>query len=192
MKKSMLALAAVTALTALPAVSYADDNMFAFNVGAVSDYRYRGISQSRLDPALQGGVDATLPGGFYAGTWLSTIKWIKDAGGSADIEWDIYGGYKMEVAKDMGIDVGLLRYQYPNHDLGTSPNTTEIYGAFTYQIVTLKYSHSLTNLFGFGDSKNSGYFDFTANIDLGGGFTLTPHVGYQKVHGNNNANYTDG
>ena len=66
----------------------------AFNVGAVTDYRYRGISQTRLEPALQGGADFAHKSGFYVGTWASSIKWIKDAGGDADAEVDIYGGYK--------------------------------------------------------------------------------------------------
>jgi uncharacterized protein (TIGR02001 family) len=62
-------------------------------------YRYRGISQTRLKPALQGGVDYTA-GSFYVGAWVSTIQWIKDGGGKADVEIDIYGGYKFELAKD--------------------------------------------------------------------------------------------
>ena len=62
------------------------DNEVTFNAAVVNDYRYRGYSQSRLDPALQGGADYTHnPTGFYAGTWLSTIKWTKDAGGSGDV-----------------------------------------------------------------------------------------------------------
>lgn len=191
MKKTMLALAALTALGALPTASYADD-MFAFNVGAVTDYRYRGISQTRLKPALQGGIDATLPGGFYAGTWLSTIKWIKDVGGGSSVEWDLYGGYKGEIAKDFGYDVGVLRYQYNSNHLNPSANTTEIYGALTYGQFTAKYSHSVTNLFGFADSKNSGYLDLSANFDVGGGFTLTPHIGHQSVAHNSLATYTDG
>jgi uncharacterized protein (TIGR02001 family) len=79
MKRAILSLATVVAATALPGVAYAD---LAFNVGAVSDYRYRGISQTRLKPAVQGGIDYSI-GGFYVGTWASTIKWIKDAGGDA-------------------------------------------------------------------------------------------------------------
>ena len=63
-------------------------------MGVVTDYRYRGISQSRLKPALQGGVDFAHKSGFYLGTWASTIKWIKDAGGDAPVELDLYGGYK--------------------------------------------------------------------------------------------------
>jgi uncharacterized protein (TIGR02001 family) len=201
MKKSMLTLAAVATLGAMPLASYADD-MFSFNVGAVTDYRYRGISQTRLKPALQGGIDATLPEGFYVGTWASTIKWINDweraagteTGGS--VEWDIYGGWKKEVAKDLTLDVGVLRYQYVGNHLANVPgfanaNTTELYGALSYGVFTAKYSHSITNLFGTPDSKNSGYIDLSANFDIGNGFTLTPHIGYQSVSHNGNFSYTD-
>ena len=76
MKKSVLGMMAAVALASLPAVSYAQ---LAFNVGATTDYRYRGISQSRVKPALQGGVDYAA-GAFYVGAWASTIKWIKDFG----------------------------------------------------------------------------------------------------------------
>ena len=69
------------------------DYTLSYNVGAVTDYRYRGISQSRLKPALQGGVDFAHKSGFYLGTWLSTIRWLKDVpGGMAPMYWDIYGG----------------------------------------------------------------------------------------------------
>ena len=166
------------------------DYTFSYNVGAVSDYRYRGISQSRLKPALQGGIDFAHKSGFYLGTWASTIKWIKDAGGDASVEVDLYGGYKGSL-RDFGYDVGVLRYQYPSHDLAVSPNTTEIYGAGTFGPVTLKYSHAVTNIFGFADSKNSYYLDGSATFDLGGGFSVVPHVGYQKVKNTGAASYTD-
>jgi len=162
-----------------------------FNVGVFSDYRYRGISQTRLKPAIQAGVDYALPAGFYIGAWVSNIKWIKDAGGEANVEVDLYGGYKGEITKDLTFDVGVLRYQYPKNHLATSANTTEIYGALSLGPATLKYSHSVTNLFGFADSKNSGYLDMTVNLDVGNGFTLAPHVGYQKVASNSDYSYTD-
>jgi uncharacterized protein (TIGR02001 family) len=166
------------------------DYTLSYNIGVVSDYRYRGISQSRLKPALQGGADFAHKNGFYVGTWASTIKWIKDAGGDAPVEWDIYGGYKFDL-KGIGLDVGLLRYQYINHDLPVSPNTTEIYLAGTMGAFTLKYSHALTNLFGFADSKRSGYLDASATFDLGNGWSIAPHIGHQKVRNFSMASYTD-
>jgi uncharacterized protein (TIGR02001 family) len=166
------------------------DYTLSYNVGAVTDYRYRGISQTRLKPALQGGADFAHKSGFYLGTWASTIKWIKDAGGDAPVELDLYGGYKGS-AGAVGYDLGLLRYQYPGHDLALSPNTTEVYGAATFGIATLKYSHSATNLFGFADSKNSYYVEAAATFDMGNGFSLVPHIGYQKVKNNDAFSYTD-
>ena len=191
MKKILLTLAAALTVTALPSVSFAEDSPLSFNLGAFTDYRYRGISQTRLKPAIQGGVDYALPAGFYVGAWASNIKWIKDIpGGDAGVEIDLYGGYKGEIQKDLAYDIGVLTYQYPSNNLNPSANTTELYGALTFGPATLKYSHSVTNLFGFTDSKNSGYLDLSATFDVSG-FSVTPHLGYQKVVKNSNASYTD-
>jgi len=129
MKQALLSLAAALAASALPIAAHAD---LAYNIGGATEYRYRGISQSRFKPAVQGGVDFSA-GGFYLGAWASSIKWIKDAGGDASAEVDVYAGYKGEIAKDsLSYDVGVLSYQYPSHQLAVSPVTTEIYGALTF------------------------------------------------------------
>ena len=203
MKKTLLSLAAATVVTSLPIVVHAEDaNPLSFNVSLTSDYRYRGISQSRLKPALQGGADYALPNGFYVGTWASTITWIKDTGqlftppvdtGSAPVEIDFYGGYKGEIQKDFTYDVGVLQYWYPGNHLANvakNANTFEIYGALTYGPATVKYSHSLTTLFGTVDSKGSGYLDVSATFDVAG-FAVTPHVGHQKVKNWDYGSYTD-
>jgi uncharacterized protein (TIGR02001 family) len=186
---SLAAAAAALLATTVAAPAVAADSSVAFNAGAVTDYRYRGISQSRLKPALQGGVDYTA-GGFYAGAWGSTIQWIKDGGGGADVEVDIYGGYKLELAKDTVLDLGVLTYQYPSNGLNPSPNTTEVYGALTFGPVTAKYSHSTTNLFGFANSKGSGYLDISGSFEVAG-ITVTPHIGRQTVKNNGGFTYTD-
>ena len=168
------------------------DYTLGFNVGATSDYRFRGISQSRLDPAVFGGVDFAHKSGFYVGAWASSIKWIKDAGGSADAEIDLYAGFKGS-AGAVGYDLGVLTYQYPGHSLAISPNTTELYGALTFGPVTAKYSHAVTNTFGFASSDNSGYLDVSASFDLGKGWSIAPHVGHQRIAGTGNGifSYTD-
>lgn len=177
-KKALLACAAALAI-AYPSIAVAD---VAFNVAAFSDYRYRGISQTRLKPALQAGVDYS-NGPVYLGAWASNIKWIKDFGGDADIEIDLYGGFKGELSKELTYDIGVLTYQYPSNKLSPSANTTEIYGALTYGPATLKYSHALTNTFANADSNNSYYLDLSATFDVGGGLIVTPHIGYQKIKG---------
>ena len=203
---SLRLLAAAAALASLHGLALAEDppaSPFAFNVGVFSDYRYRGISQTRLKPAIQGGVDWSSPSGFYLGAWASSIKWVEDALGDSRLELDLYGGYKGEISKDFTYDVGLLQYVYAgatNAKWNASykdPNTTEAYGALTFGPVTTKLSYALTNLFGnydFGGNKKSSgsfYLDVTGSFDLGDGLMLAPHVGYQKVHNISNASYTD-
>jgi uncharacterized protein (TIGR02001 family) len=192
---SLIALAVGSLSGLAQAQTAAPESTLSFNVGATSDYRYRGISQSRLKPALQGGVDYADKSGFYVGAWGSTIKWVKDAGGDSNVEIDLYGGYKGAVG-DVAYDVGFLRYQYSGNKLAQVPdyanaNTNEIYAAGTVGPVTLKYSHAISNIFSFIDSKNSYYVDLSATFDLGSGYSLVPHVGYQSVKNNSTWSYTD-
>jgi hypothetical protein len=115
---------------------------------------------------------------------------IKDGGGDSSIEVDLYGGYKGEVKDAFAYDLGVLTYVYPSNALPTSANTTELYGALSVGPITLKYSHSLTNLFGTANSKNSGYLDLSATFDVAG-ISVTPHVGRQIVNNSSAASYTD-
>ncbi len=186
-KKTLSALAIAVAATGGALISTASQAQLAFNVGAVTDYRFRGISQSKLRPALQGGADYAM-GGFYVGVWASTIKWTKEAGGGGSVEIDLYGGYKGEITKGLNYDVGVLTYQYPGNDLkgitGETANTTELYGALTYGPATVKYSHVISDgLFGAPDSKNGYYLDLSAGFEITDGWMLTPHVGHQRYKG---------
>ena len=196
MKKILVPTLLASAVAGLAPVVQAQESTLSYNVGVVSDYRYRGLSQSRLEPAVQGGIDYADKSGFYVGAWASTIKWIKDSGASkGNLELDLYAGYK-GTAGALGYDVGFLRYEYVNNNLGNqsgfvNPNTNEVYGAVTYGVFTAKYSHAISNLFGNPDTKNSYYLDLNATFDLGNGMTLVPHVGYQKFKNLDALTYTD-
>lgn len=185
------------AVFACASVAYAEEpqaeHQLTTNLAAVSDYRYRGVSQSRLDPALQGGADYThTPSGLYAGTWLSTIKWTRDAGGSGDVEWDLYGGRRGELFGGVSYDAGGLYYVYPKSRLALNANTFELHGQLGYGPAWLKYSQTLTNLFGTADSRHSGYLDLGANLDTGlAGLVLNLHGGRQLVRNNDALSYTD-
>lgn len=201
MKKKILAVA-LAAGFALPAFAEeaAGPHTFTANVGVVSDYIFRGISQSQHLPALQGGVDYAHSSGLYAGVWGSTIKWVK-AGGYKDdsnFETDIYGGFKNTVG-DFGYDVGLIRYYYPG-DINSgmpTPDTTEAYLAGSWKFLTLKYSQTLSDyMVGWtardgGKAKGSYYWDLSAAYDLGEGWGVNGHVGYQSIKDNSPASYND-
>ena len=170
---------------------------FTANASVVSEYRYRGLSQSNFQPAVQGGFDYAHESGFYIGNWNSTISWISDAnkGTSAPIEMDFYGGYKHDWSEGFIADVGILQYYYPSSGYpsdGVSPNTTEAYAAqnFTFGPLTgyVKFSYSLSTLFGTANSRGSKYGDLTLAYDTGvWGLSLNGHVGYQYLAGDNPA-----
>lgn len=175
------------------------DYTLSYNVGAVTEYRYRGLSQSGKKPALQGGVDFAHKNGVYLGAWASTITWIKDsatapASAKGPLELDLYGGYKGSLNDAVSYDVGALQYWYVGNNLKNlagfvNANTLELYGALSAGPVTAKYSQSTTNLFGVPNSKNSGYLDISATFDLGNGYSVVPHIGSQKIKGF--GSYTD-
>ena len=200
--KTLLALAcalagtAALAQTAAPAAE--PQSTLSFNVGVVSDYRFRSVAQTSFKPALQLGADYAHKSGAYVGIWGSNINWIKDYVGATDgsTEVDLYGGFKGEIAKDLTFDVGVITYQYPGNTADTvlaNANTTEVYGALTFGIVTAKYSQATSNFIANPDSKGANYFELAAALDLGNGFTLTPHVGRQSIpnQAGNAGDYTD-
>lgn len=204
MRKTLIATAVIGALS-VPAIALAEDapaaapSPFTGNMNFASEYLYRGIAQTRGKPALQGGFDYAHPSGFYVGTWGSNISWISDTGGgSASLEWDVYGGYK-GTAGPIGYDVGVLTYNYPgaNKPSGAAKqDTQEVYGAATWEFLTVKYSYSLGSLFGWvqtdgSKTKGSGYLEANVAFDLGKGFGVAGHVGHQTVKGYSDASYTD-
>src|SRR4051812_18797179 len=164
---ALLMSGAVLAQTKAPEPDYT----LSYNIGAVTEYRYRGISQSGKKPALQAGADYANKNGFYLGTWGSTISWIKDSsipGGpqaKGPLEVDVYGGYKGTINDTFSFDVGGLEYWYVGNTYknitGVNANTFELYGALTAGPATLKYSRSTTDLFGAPNSKGSGYLDLS-------------------------------
>jgi uncharacterized protein (TIGR02001 family) len=194
--KVLLALLATSSAAFAQTAPAAPESTLGYNVGVASEYRYRGIAQTKGDAALQGGADYAHSNGFYVGAWASTIKWIKEAGTDVKgpVELDLYGGYKFE-ASGLAYDVGYLRYQYVGNTYNkiagnVNPNTDEAYGAVTVGPATLKYSYAFSDLFGTANSKGSTYWDLSANFDLGNGYTLTPHAGRQVIKNSANS-YTD-
>ncbi len=189
------ALTLVLSTLGAPAAQAADavpEHALTYNAALTTDYRYRGLSQTRLKPALQGGADYTHnPSGLYAGIWASTIKWTKDLGADGDVEIDLYGGKRGEIAPGVTYDVGGLYYAYPSYDLEPDANTFELYGQIGYGPAYLKYSHSTTNLFGTTDTKGSGYVDLGANIELATGLMLNLHAGRQIVKNYGELSYND-
>lgn len=166
MKTSSKALVAGSLMLA-SSIAAADSSA---NVAATSDYRFRGVSQSAQDPALQGGVDFS-QNGFYLGAWGSTIDFDGGPGADPDanLEVDLYGGYKWQAA-GVEWDIGLLHYAYPGSESAFDLPFTEIYFGGTYGPVFAKYYY--TSDYTGPTSEGAYYLTAGASFDLGNGFSL--------------------
>ncbi len=113
------AAACILGLVGLGLCSEAKAQSVSANVAVTSDYVWRGVSQTRENPAIQAGVDLT-QGLFYAGAWASNV----DYGDSTDAELDLYFGVRPEYA---GItwDLGVIGYIYPGQPDGADYDYAE-------------------------------------------------------------------
>jgi uncharacterized protein (TIGR02001 family) len=181
---------------------------FTANVALTTKYKFRGQDQGNTDwfsPAIQGGFDWS-QNGFYLGNWNSNVSFS-----NASIEMDFYGGYKGEIAKDVGYDVGILTYYYPQKNQTINFNTTELYGALSWQWLSAKYSHTVSSdYFGIGKSQelaagangatisrpkgtHTGYWDLSANYPIVAKWTVNAHLGFTTLASDlRHANYTVG
>ncbi len=186
-------------LSAAVVTAQTPENVFSGKAAVFSEYEYRGISQTSEKPAAQLNLDYAHKSGFYAGTFLSNINWLKDTATSngfntnAKLEWDIYAGFKFDVAKDLTLDDGYLHYEYPSSGaFSPKPNTDEVYLGATYGPATLKYSYSTNNTFGVENSKGSDYIELAVNYPLPvmPKLTVNALVGHQKYKNNGFLDYT--
>jgi len=195
----------LTGLVAMPAFAVADEtaspHSLTGNIALTSDYVFRGVSQTQNGPAIQGGFDYAHSSGFYVGTWASNVDWVS-LGYKEDssMEIDLYGGYKGSLG-DFGYDVGAITYYYPGDEVAgaNDPDTTEVYLGASWKFLSAKYSYVVSDHFvGWGTetdptAKTDGsyYVELNGNYDLGSGWGVLGHVGYQDVNDNDPASYTD-
>ena len=177
MRKSIIGLSAVS-LLALATPAMAEDEMPAWKITGsatlVSDYRFRGFTQSGENAAVQAGITLNHESGFYAGTWGSSISFA----GNAEI--DLFAGYTKAVAPGVTVDVGLLYYLYPKKSGGPTDffepyaNLTGTVGPATIK-VGVNYAWNQSAL---GDNSAI-YFHAEPSIAIPNTpLSLDAHIGY--------------
>lgn len=118
---SRACLGMLIAVSAFPATAYAQEEeagdgiTITGSATVVSDYRFRGFSQSGEEAAIQGGFTIAHDSGLYVGTWGSSI----DLPGYNGTEIDVFGGFSTEVASGVTGDIGATFYLYPGVDNAT-------------------------------------------------------------------------
>jgi len=133
----------------------------------VSDYDWRGWTQTNYNPALQMSIDYASAGGWYVGAWGSNIDWIDD---DSKTEVDFYTGFKGATDGGLGWDVGVVYYSYPG---ASDVNTAELYGKLSYSVVTGQVAYT-DNYF---DSGEAAYYVALDAAIPTGPLSLNLHAG---------------
>ncbi|MYM33615.1 hypothetical protein GTP38_04595 [Duganella sp. FT94W] len=200
---TLLTLAAVSggAFAADPAPAWTDTG----NVTVVSDYLFRGISQTQAKPTAQANLDFTHASGWYVGLFGSGVSHAAyNNGGGAEI--DVYGGYRAPMGADSTLDAGVVTYWFPgahypaggkdikyhSQDAKLAWNT----GAFnvTGWVTLSKYWFGFTTDPFSGlqvDTRGSLYGEVNWNPELAPGLTLNLHAGRQSVRNLGMYNFYD-
>lgn len=178
MKLNKIAIAVGAAMLGVSSIASAE---ISANIGATSNYLWRGVTQTNDDAAVQGGVDYAHDSGFYLGTWASNVT-----GGQ---ELDLYGGFGGEFS-EVGYDIGLIQYIYPNF---SNSDFTEAYGSLSYGPVTagLAYTVSGENNGGAFDDGDL-YYYVSASTDLGDGWGLGGTIGHYDFDNAGAGDYSHG
>ena len=204
MRFSKISLGALLLATATATPALAQDTAptgpFTIESGVTltSDYRFRGISQTSEDPAIQASVNIGHESGFYVGAWASSIDGDPVTGalpGYGDAEVDLYAGYSADMG-GVGVDVGLLYYWYPAAISGADTDFFEPYATVSATMgpvdlgVGVNYAWDGQDGLGGNDSL---YIHGEAGIGIPNTpLTLTGHIGYSDgVLGAFNPNVAD-
>ena len=123
---------AMAAARAATSTTADQEKNWSANIGATSDYLWRGMSFSDQKPAVRGGLDYDNEDGLSVGTWLSQSQGYGDG-----LEIDFYGGHTVPINDDWSVQVGGIKYYYPNDE---TANYGRAYVGGTWKNVTVQVS----------------------------------------------------
>jgi uncharacterized protein (TIGR02001 family) len=177
--RNLLICGAFAAVAAAPAL--AQEVVISGNVALTTDYTFRGVSQTDESPAIQGGLDLSA-GSFYAGTWASNINF---GTGGANLELDVYGGYKFE-AGPVAFDVGVIGYLYPGAADDAPAGELDYWEGYVKPSIALSDQFTLGGAIYYspeftGESGDGWYYEINGAFALSPEFSLSGGVGMQTV-----------
>ncbi len=143
---------AILALVPCAAGADIDADNFSAAVTLTSDYVYRGVSQSREGPAVQGGFDFETEPGFFVGIWASSVQLSSpdERRSPRELELDYYVGYRLDLSAAWGGDLSVTRYTYPAPGTTFDYDYTEIKLSLGYEDLLAGSLAYTADAFGFG------------------------------------------
>jgi uncharacterized protein (TIGR02001 family) len=151
-----------------------------FNIGANSDYEFRGVSQTNNKGSIFGGADLTIEGIGYAGVWLSNVDFLN----GTKMEYDLYAGIR-PVVGPVTVDLGVIRYGYTSQPSGPREVYTEWKVAPSMAVgpATVGLAYYYSDNF-FGETGAANYYELNGSMPIGKTpFSVSGAIGKQQVKG---------
>ena len=177
--KTMLLAAAATAAMGGSALAADEDIALSFNLGAATDYVFRGVSQTDNQGQIFGGADAALYGIGYAGVWVSNVEF----GNGTDLEYDIYAGIKPTLGV-VNLDFGVYYYGYTNQPTGSHEDYVEYKAAASTAVgpatvgALVFYSPEF-----FGKTGKATYYEVNGAVPVAEKVSVSGAIGHQEIEG---------
>jgi len=146
------------------------------NVGATTDYIWRGGTQSSGDASFSGGLDANLGNGLAVGTWVGSLGASDD--NDANYELDVYASYSFEIS-GVGVELGYIYYAYPGVADDAS-DFEDMYVSLGYGPASVSYYEMIDAESAALDATEETYISVDYELALPNDFTATLHYGNQE------------
>lgn len=158
------------------------------NIGATSNYVWRGVTQTDDSAAFSGGLDYAHGSGLYVGVWASNVDFLDTSGGQAEV--DLYAGFANELGSGLGYDVGVIYYAYPQADQPDDElDFTEVYASLSYGPFSGGVNYTVDKE---SDPKdeNDLYYFVSAGTEFSDGWGLGGTVGHYDFDGSGAGSYS--
>jgi len=196
MKARNILIAAAVAAASASTATAADvaGGSLSVNAGVVTNYLFRGVSQTGDDPAVQGGIDWAHDSGFSVGTWVSNVDFesdVTDAAGNSgtfdtSYELDLYAAYDFDFGNDWSLGLNTIYYAYPDSKITGPVSGSDsdidyaevgVSGGWSFLSAGVQYTY-------WGDVNDGAfkdgdlYYNGGAEFELSDGFGVSAAVGY--------------
>ncbi|EGV34023.1 Conserved hypothetical protein CHP02001 [Thiorhodococcus drewsii AZ1] len=177
---------------AFQAAQAEDPNSVSANIGVVSNYLWRGQTQTDNQAAVQGGLDYAHASGFSAGTWVSNVDF--GDGDETNYELDLYTGFGGAINDDMSYALSLIYYAYPD---ARDSDFAEVGASGTFKWITAGVSYTFygqaDDASGVPDDEANYiqgdlYYHISADVDLPYQLALSVRGGYYDFKYNDGGN----
>ncbi len=148
------------------------------SVAALSEYRFRGISQSDRRPALQGTLALDHTTGLFASAFASSVDFGRAS--DANVETILAAGYAARLRPDLSWEAGVAYYRYPGSRAERETDYVDGFAGATWRDVNARLYFAPDY---FGGGRRALYAELNATFALGERLAVIAHAGVARITG---------